>query len=884
MPLLVKAGSFLRNLFLSRRVEQDLDREVHSHLQLLIDESIRAGMSPQEAQRVARMELGGAEQVKEEVREERLGNSLHSLMRDVRFGFRQLYKNPAFTVVAVLVIALGIGANTAMFSIVNAVLLRPLPFTDSDRLVILSELASNTGERMSISYPSFLDWRAQAKSLEAIAGYRGYAATLTGIDPPDRLTGRMVSAGFFEILGVKPILGRSISVEDDKPNAAPVVLLSYSCWQSRFGGDPHIVGGKLLLNEEPKTVIGILPSNFEFGRHSDDLWIPLVAAMGSDPTALDRGNHMGIFALARLKPGVSLEQARTEIKTIAGQLEKQYPLSNSGVSANAVSLYDQWVGGKVRAALLILLAAVSLVLLIACANVANLLLSRATVRQKEMAIRTALGASRLQIIRQLLTESVLLSGFGGLLGLMLAFWGVGSILKIVPTALPRFRDMHIDHWVLGFTLLLSGVTGIVFGLAPALESSRRDANASLKAGSRNVSSSRHRLRLRQLFLVSELALALVLSIGAGLLIHSIQKLEQVNPGFESKNLLTFSIRLTSQYRTEREQAALFKRAADELHILPGVKNAATVGCLPIDGTCWGSVFLIEGRPIPERSKLPSSQWNVASEQYFETMGIRLLEGRTFRDGDTDKSPAVAVISETAARRFFPNEDPIGRRVKQGWPESHTPWREIVGVVGDVREDGLDSETISEMYVPESQETWNQMFVVVRTATDPESLLPAARKTVRELDKALPIFSVQTMDKLLFHSLASRRFSVTLLGLFAALAFVLAAVGVFGVISYSVSQRTQEIGIRVALGAGRGQVMRLVVGEGMTVAAIGVAAGLAIAMSVTRLMSSLLFGISSTDILTYVIATGLLTLVALAASYVPASRATAIDPAIALRQE
>jgi predicted permease len=884
MPLFVKAGNFLRNLFRFHRVEQDLDQEVHSHLQLLIDENIRAGMSPQEAQRAARIELGGAEQVKEEVREERLGNSLHSLMSDIRFGFRQLYKDPRFTAVAILVIALGVGANTAMFTIVNAVLLQPLPFPDPDRLIVLSELAPNTGERVSLSFPSFLDWRAQAKSFEAMAGYRGYAATLTGIEPPDRLTGRMVSAGFFEILGVKPILGRSINVDDDQPNAEPVVVLSYSCWQSHFGGDPRLIGRKLVLGDEPRIVIGILPPDFEFGRRSDDLFIPLVNAMGSNRTALDRGNHMGIFALARLKRDVSLEQARAEIKTIAGQLEKQYPLSNSGVGANAVSLYEQWVGGKVRAALLILFAAVSLVLLIACANVANLLLSRATARQKEMAIRTALGANRWRIIRQLLTESVLLSGFGGVLGLLLAVWGVGSILKTVPTGLPRFQDVHIDRLVLGFTLFLSGVTGIVFGLAPALESSRTNVNESLKAGSRNISSGRHRLRLRQLFLVSEVALALVLSIGAGLLIHTMLNLKQVNPGFETKNLLTFSIRLTNQYRTNPEQATFFKRAADQLRILPGVKNAATVGCLAIDGTCWGSVFLIEGRPIPERSKLPSSRWNVVGEQYFETMGIRLLQGRTFRDSDTDKSAAVVVINENAARRFFPNDDPIGRRVKQGWPESPTPWREIVGVVGDVKEDGLDSELVSEIYVPESQETWNQMFVVIRTVTDPVSLLPAARKTVRDLDKDLPVFSARTMDKLLYDSIASRRFSMILLGLFAALAFLLAAVGVYGVISYSVSQRKQEIGIRVALGAGPGQVVRLILREGMTVAAIGATAGLAMAIGVTRAMSSLLFGISSIDVPTYAIATGFLTLVALAASYGPATRATGIDPAVALRQE
>ncbi|HXC42464.1 MAG TPA: ABC transporter permease, partial [Candidatus Dormibacteraeota bacterium] len=780
---------------------------------------------------------------------------MQSGLRDLRFGARTLIKNPAFSAIAILVIALGVGANTAIFSIVNAVLLQPLPFADPDRLIVLSEQMADTGERMSISLPSFLDWRAEARSFDGLAGYRAYAGTITGIDPPTRLNGRLVSAGFFEILGVKAILGRSIGPDDDKPSSEPVVVVSYACWQSRFGADPHIVGRKLILDDQPRTIIGVLPPGFQFGDRTDEVFVPLVATMSSNQSALERGNHQGIYGLARMKKGVFVETARTEIKTIASQLEKQYPLSNSGVGANAVSLYEQWVGQTVRTALFMLLAAVNFVLLIACTNVANLLLSRGTVRQREIAIRTALGASRWRIFRQLLTESVLLSGVGGVLGFLLAFWGTRFLLKMVPTNVPRIHEVHIDARVLAFALALSGMTGIVFGLVPALEGSRTDVNQSLKAMSRSLS--RGSSRFRQILLASEVALALVLSVGAGLLIHSIVKLGKVDPGFQTRNLLTFSVRLTNRYKTDPEQTAFFRQATEQIRVLPGVKNAATIGCLPIDGTCWGSVFLIEGRTIPERSKLPTSQWNVASEQYFETMGIRLLRGRTFQKNDTDTSPAVAVISETTARRFFPNEDPIGKQLKQGWPESKSAWRQIVGVVGDVREDGLDTGPVSEIYVPESQDAWNQLFVVIRTAIPSESLLPAAMKTIRDLDKDQPVFSVQTMDKVLSDSMASRRFSMTLLGLFAGLAFILAAVGVYGVISYSVSRRAQEIGIRMALGASRQQVVRLVLHEGLATTAIGIVIGLIIAIVFTRAMSRLLFGISNLDIPTYAIASCLL---------------------------
>jgi len=803
-------------------------------------------------------------------------------INDLRFGLRTLKRSPSFTAIAILVIALGVGANTAIFSVVNAVLLRPLPFKDSDRLVVLSERMPNTGEEMSVSFPSFLDWRSQSQSFDGMAGYRAYAGTLTGIDPPTRLNGRWVSAGFFEILGVKPLLGRSIGPDEDKPNSQPVAVISHACWQSRFGADPHILGRSLVLDDHPRTIIGVLPPDFQFGNRVDEVFLPMVANMSGNHSAEERGNHQGIFGLGRMKTGVTVEMARTEIKAIAARLEKEYPLSNSGVGADAVSLYEKWIGSSLRTALLMLLGAVSLVLLIACTNVANLLLSRAASRAREMAVRTALGASRVRIFRQLLTESLLLSALGGILGVLLAIFGTQLLLRIVPASVPRMNEVHVDGSVLVFALVLSVVTGIIFGLIPALEGSRADVNEALKAVSRSLSGGSP--RFRQMLLASELALAMILSIGAGLLIRSLVNLGRVDPGFQKENLLVFSVRLTNKYTTDPQQAAFFREATEQLRHLPAVKDAAAVGCLPIDGTCWGSIFLIANRPIPERSQLPTSQWNVATTHYFETMGIRLLRGRTFQESDVEKSPPVAVISETAARRFFPNEDPIGKQVKQGWPEQKTPWREIVGVVADVREDGLDTGPVSEIYLPESQESWNQLFVVMRTFIPAESVLPAAARTIRDMDKDQPIFSVQTMDKLLHESMASRRFSMILLGLFAALAFILAAVGVYGVINYSVSQRAKEIGIRMALGAPRDHVVRLVVREGLMMAAIGVAVGLLIAIGVTRAMSNLLFGVSNLDFLTYAVAGAFLILVALLASFVPAAQAAGIDPSTVLHQD
>jgi predicted permease len=800
---------------------------------------------------------------------------------DLRYAIRTLIKTPAFTLVVVATIALGISANSAVFSVANAVLLRPLPYPDPDQLVVLNELGPRGGS-ISISYPSFLDWRRQAKSFERMAGFRGNSFTVSGVDSPGRITGLMTSAGFFEILGVKALRGRLFVAEDDKPASKPVALLSYSAWQTRFGGDSLIVGRTLLLNDDPVTVVGVLPHDFSFGTNTAGVFMPL-SAMTRNRSVLDRGNHQGIRALARMRPGIRIEQARAEIKTIARQLEQQYPNSNSGVSASAVSLLDLWAG-NLRTTLNLMLAAVGFVLLIACANAANLLLTRASGRQRETSIRIALGASRWQLLRQLLTESVLLSTAGGAIGLLLSHWGVRALLTIAPADIPRLETAQVDVSVLAFTFTISAITGILFGLAPAWQASRTDANESLKSGGRTATGGVKRHRARRILLVAEVALSLVLCAGAGLMIRSFLKAKYSDPGFDTNNLLTFELFLNKNYKTDPQQAAAFRRIVDRLGTLPGVSSASMAGCVPIDGTCWGSVFTIAGRPLPERAKLPNSQWNVLGAHYFETMRIPLKSGRTFKDSDTADSLPVMVINQAAARKFFPNEDALGKHIKQAWPESPGPWRQIVGVVGDVRQNGLDADQLAEIYLPHTQQTWNSMTIVIRTFVPPASMLPAARAAIQEIDKELPISAVHTMDEYLAQSLGRRNFTMMLLGIFAGMALLLAGVGIYGVIAYSLSQRIQEIGIRMALGARRADVVRLMVGEGMATAAVGILLGLAAAFLLTRLTASLLYGVGAYDPLSFGLVCVAIVTVAMVASFVPAYRATRVDPLAALRQE
>ncbi len=803
---------------------------------------------------------------------------MEQLLKDIRYGFRALLKHPGFTAVAALTLALGIGANSAMFSTVNAVLLRPLPYPDASRIVMIEGINPGKGiDASNMSIPDFADWQSQNQSFEQLAGFVSGGSLLTNGDETERVRSTGVTADFFPLFKTGPLLGRTFTPDDLEKDHESVVVLSFGLWQRRFGGVPDIVGKKLTLGGRPTTVVGVMPNSFDYPQQSE-LWAPY----RFDPGAERRDNRF-INVVARLRPAVSVKQAQAELDTINHRLAQTYVETNSGWTVRITNLQERLVG-SIRKPLLVLLGAVAFVLLIACANVANLLLARASGRQREIAVRAALGASRWRVVRQLLTESLLLSTIGGVVGLLLGVWLAKLLVSISPANTPRFDEISPDSRVLLFTIGLTALTGLVFGLAPAIHASRADLNTSLKDAARTGSGAAHNKRMRSVLMVSEIALSFMLLVGAGLLIKSFLNLRDVSPGFSSENVLTMRVSLlSSKYAAGEPRTQLLNQLLTRLASLPNVRGAGAILSLPLSGDTFnvGRSYIREGRPAtPEESA--NSTYLAATPGYFQTLNIPLIAGRLFSDRDTDSAPKVVIVNESLARKLWPGESPVGRRITI-WRDEKFP-REIVGVVGDTKM-ALEDEPDSQMYVPYAQDSgWGSMSLVIRTSDAPSSVITAVRAEIRAQDKGIPIYNLKTMDDVLATSLAQRRVSMQLLSAFAAMALLLAMIGIYGVTAYYVTQQTQEIGIRLALGARVADIMKLVFQSGMFLAVIGIGVGLVGALALTRLIASLLFDVKPIDVLTFsLVALGLL-VAALVACYIPARRATKVDPLVALRYE
>jgi putative ABC transport system permease protein len=810
---------------------------------------------------------------------------MQTLWQDLRYGARMLLKNPVFTLIAVITLALGIGANTAIFSVVNAVLLRALPFNEPEQLVRPASVRVNDpNSRINVSYADFLDWQKETAIFAHVACYSDSNAVLTLGDEPERIRTALVTEEFFDALGAPMLLGRAFTAEEGK-SGAQVVVISHSLWRRRFGGDPNIVGQKFPTASRASTIIGVTRPKSHYPEDVE-AWMPMAVAFTTQsfPDMLRRDNFI-FESIARLRPGVTPGQASDRLAAIALHINQENPKIRQDFSARAFPLLDYAIQPEVRRNLWILLGAVGFVLLIACVNLANLLLARAAGREREMAIRLALGAGRRRIARQLLTESLLVGLLGGACGLLLAWWGADLLVKFAPEKIPRLSETSNDARVLGFTLLLSLATAVAIGLIPALQSSKPDLNSSLKESSRGAAGGMRGHRARSALVIVEVALALVLLAGAGLMIKSFLLLTQVEPGFNTSNVLTFEVNINGRrYNTPEKRADVYQNFVQTIKAAPGVQTAAAVSALPLFGGGFylGRVFLREGAAEPPAAPDYPGAWNVVTPDYFNAMDIGLLKGRLFTDHDDAQSTPVIIVSETFARRMFPNEDPLGKRVRSWRDENKL--REIVGVVRDVKYEGLDGAPSSLVYIPHRQDSWGSLTMVVRTAGDPAAMTNTVRQAFRAVDKESPISNVQTLQKVRADSAARQRFGAWLLGLFAALALGLAGVGVYGVMSYSVEQRTQEIGVRMALGAGTAEVLKLMLRRGLALTLPGVAVGLIAALVLTRLMQSLLFNLSAADPLTFIVIASLLTVVALLACWIPARRATKVDPMIALRCE
>jgi putative ABC transport system permease protein len=809
---------------------------------------------------------------------------METLLRDLRFALRMLRRSPSFTLAAVLCLALSLGANTAVFSMLNAVLLRGLPYQEPERIMMIwNQFLADNQPELELSTPEFLDLREQTRSFTEIAATRPGLFSLTGDGDPDLLVGVRVSANLFHLLGVKAAAGRTFLPDEDQPGHDDVVILSHGLFERRYGSDPSVVGRKITINGKPFTVVGVTPRDFYFRRKGRDLWMPLIV----DRAALGARDDRALDGYARLRPGVTLEGARRELAGIARRWEAEHPESyppKSGYGLAVVSYREQIVG-QIRPALLVLAAAVGLVLLIACANISNLLLARATTRDREIALRTALGAGRGGLIRQFLTESLLLAACGGALGLLLTAWCLKAIVRMDLSKIPRIDEISIDGRVLAFTLLVSLATGVLFGLVPALQISRRDFHKALKEGAKS-SAGAGRNFARRTLVVLEVAVALVVLLGAGLMIQSYQQVQKVDPGFKTDNVLTLELFLpVSKYSTQAQWSAFFSQLLDRLRTLPGVISAGAVSAVPLGVVQSISEVNIEGTPPPAPGQLnPSAAWRTSSTDYFRTLGIPLVKGRDFAGSDDAGSDPVIIVDQSSAQRFWPHQDPIGKRMKLLGQKEPEQWRSVVGVVGDVKHEGPEVDSRGQIYVPFRQHAQPFMYLVLHTAADAGAVAAPARRAVLDIDKNQAVFRVETMEEKLVRIMAWRRFYTLLLAAFAIVALTLAVVGVYSVMAYSVTQRTREIGIRMALGAERTAVTGLVVRQALGLAGIGVAVGLAVALALLRIVSNLLYGVSATDFRTFAGGALLLTAFALLASYLPARRASRVDPTVALRTE
>ncbi|PYT34122.1 MAG: ABC transporter permease [Acidobacteria bacterium] len=816
---------------------------------------------------------------------------MDTLLQDVKFGLRSLLKNPGFTLVAVVALALGIGANSAIFSVVNAVLLRPLPFPGADRVMSVWQNNRVRGWHQDVVTPAdYLDWRKEARAFETMAAYFGRGVNMRAGGEAERVRGADVSVDFFRVLRAAPVRGRDFAPGDESASSGRVAILGHSLWQRRFGGDTGLVGRSITLNSESFTIVGVMPPGFQFPERAD-LWTlakNVVPANPFIPASVDikgvRGVHY-LYVTARLKDGVDRAQAQAEMEAFAARQETQYPESNANTGAEVIPLHESIVG-DVRPALLVFLGAVGLVLLIACANVANMSLARAAGRRREIAVRTALGASRLRLVRQCLTESVLLSITGGGAGLLLALWGTDFLTALGPEAIPGARSITVDARMLGFTLALSLLTGVLFGLAPALQASSTDPQYTLREGGRSSSAGPRTRLLRNALVVCEMAVALVLLAGAGLLVKSFIKLERVDPGLSVDGALTLKLWIPdARYAEDAKQIRFYDEVLRRTAALPGVTAAALTSDLPLGGSDSYLGFAIEGRPDAKPSEGPESGFHQVSPDYFRALGIPMLRGRSFDARDVRTAPGAVIVSDTLAKRYFPGEDPVGRRVSFGVNDKgERDWTTIIGVAADVRQKGLHTDPRPEAYVPHTQAPSRYATLVVRSVLDSAGLAASLGREVQAVDPDVPLYDVKTMREVLDGSLASRRFNMALLALFAAMAVLLAAVGLYGVLAYMVTQRTHEIGVRMALGARKRDVLRLVVGQGMALTLGGVFLGILGALGLTRVLSTLLVGVAVTDPWTFAAVASLLGVVSFLACYIPARRAARVDPMVALRYE